>query len=141
MKKATPRSLAVLSFCATWLVGYQVAIQRWPVMVGGGRLGVFGLLGALYLSMNLMEDAPPRALFPSKLNSRGRNVLNIGNFLAGLAGASSLLYLSGLFGRLQVGSILFWSALAVLIASVLIQLVFALVTARSDAVGADADAK
>jgi hypothetical protein len=132
MKKATPQSIAAWSVCAAGLVGYQIAVQRWPLVAGWERLKVIVLIGVLYLAMKLMDDAPPRALFPSKLNSRRRNALNVANLVAGVAVAISLVYLSGLVGHPQVGSMLFWSAVGGTVAGTIFQLVFSLVTARSD---------
>jgi hypothetical protein len=128
MKKATPQSIGVWAVGAVVLVGYQIAVQRWPVVSGAERLGVTVVIATTYLSMNLMEQVPPRALLPSKLNSAGRNALNIMNFASGLGIAISFFYLSGLMARPSVGSTLFWAAIVGLVVGVALQLVFALVT-------------
>jgi len=104
MKRQTPKSLAVLAVG----LGLLVAAELTNIQLRGFALGA--LIAMLFLSLRLMEEVPRNALFPSKHNSTARNVLNVGNFVAGIVGGAGVLYLSGSFGPPNVGSPAFWPA-------------------------------
>lgn len=133
MKKATPKSIATWAIGAGAIVGYQFARTRYPAIGLVERLGIFFVIGVLTLSLNLMDDAPPQALLPSKLNSPTRNVWNIANIVGGIVGSASFFCLSGLFGIPAVGSPMFWTAIAGLSGCILVQTAFAIATANATA--------
>jgi len=78
--------------------------------------------------MVLMEDVPPRDLLITKTNTSRRNIMNFMNIAASLAAALAALFISEMFVRVDVGSRLFWLAIATLILSVGLEGVFVVTT-------------
>jgi hypothetical protein len=121
MKRQTPKSLAILAVGCGLLIASELA----GIQLRGLGLGV--LIAMMFLSLRLMEEVPREALFPSKHNSAARNALNVTNFVAGLAGGASYIYLGGLIARPSPGSSIFWAASIGMALCFSVQAIFALV--------------
>ena len=132
MKKATLASTVVWLVAALLMIGWQIARQSGTVMSDGvfSHAMTWLCIGVLAASIGLMKSVDRRELFPSPLNTRTRNALNVSNFIAGVVAALGFAYLAGAFGSVDPHSILFAAAVAALLAGTAFQATFAIVTRR-----------
>jgi hypothetical protein len=124
------KALSIWVICVAMLIGYQLLSQSLPFLQNYEmRDGiVFIVLLILLLATRFMKRVPKNSLFIAKENSSRRNILNILNFSLGASAATSMCYMSGLFGNVSVMSAKFYTSICLFSAYVLFEILYIILT-------------
>jgi hypothetical protein len=103
-KKITAPALALWSAGMLALIGFQVALTKWPELKALRHLGTLAALLTIPGMSLLMRDVPRHQVSVSPRNSRSRNLINGANIGGGLLMIVAAMALLGFFSPVLPGS-------------------------------------